>query len=75
VRPLIDVMFDGVSDTVEFQLGQLLGERYVRLQTQLNDASGALDDASADNLRRLRELGEELVAKNEAQLDRLCALL
>jgi hypothetical protein len=34
-----------------------------------------LDDASADNLRRLRQLGEELVAKNEAQLDRLCGLL
>jgi uncharacterized protein len=75
VRPLIDVMFDGVSDTVEFELGQLLGERYVRFQTPLNGASGALDDASADNLRRLRQLGEELVAKNDAQLDRLCALL
>jgi uncharacterized protein len=75
VRPLIDIMFDGVSDTVEFELGQLLGERYVRLQTPLNGASGALDDASADNLHRLRQLGEQLVAENEAQLDRLCSLL
>jgi uncharacterized protein len=75
VRPLIDIMFDGVSDTVEFELGQLLGERYVRLQTPLSGASGAMDDASADNLHRLRQLGEELVAKNQTQLDRLCALL
>ncbi|HZN89192.1 MAG TPA: hypothetical protein VFB44_09465, partial [Thermoleophilaceae bacterium] len=70
-----DIMFDGVSDTVEFELGQLLGERYARLQTPLNGASGAMDDASTDNLHRLRQLGEELVAKNQAQLDRLCALL
>jgi uncharacterized protein len=75
VRPLIDIMFDGVSDTVEFELGQLLGERYVRLQTPLNLASEALDDASDDNLRKLRQQGEELVAQSETQLDRLCSLL
>jgi patatin-like phospholipase/acyl hydrolase len=75
VRPLIDIMFDGVSDTVEFELGQLLGDRYVRLQTPLNLASEALDDASDDNLRKLRQQGDELVAESETQLDRLCSLL
>jgi hypothetical protein len=47
----------------------------VRLQTPLSGAREALDDASADDLRRLRQLGEEVVAKNDAQLDWLCALL
>ena len=45
-RPLIDVLFSGAAETVDFQLGQLLGDRYVRLQERLETASDDLDDAS-----------------------------
>jgi uncharacterized protein len=75
VRPVIDVMFDGVSDTVEFELTQLLGDRYVRLQTKLTKASEALDDASPSNMRRLREQAEELVNEKSSEIDRLCRVL
>jgi predicted acylesterase/phospholipase RssA len=75
VRPVIDVIFDGVSDAVEFELEQLLGERYIRFQADLTKASEALDDASPGNLRRLREQGDELVAQKSAEIDALCAML
>jgi predicted acylesterase/phospholipase RssA len=74
-RPIIDVVFDGVSDTVEFQLGQLLGSRYVRLQAKLTLARPALDDASPANLRNLRRQGEELVAASGDEIERICRLL
>ena len=74
-RPVLDIVFDGVADTIEFEAATLLGERYVRLQTQLGDASDDLDDASESNLAALRGLAERLIADSDAVLDRVCAVL
>jgi uncharacterized protein len=75
-RPLIDVVFDGVADSVDFELEQLLPEgRYVRLQTTLDDASDDLDDASDRNLEALRREGARLVEARGADLDRIAAAL
>jgi hypothetical protein len=69
VRPILDVVFDGVADTVDYQLRHLCMEGgYVRLQTVLDRASDALDDASAANLRLLEEQGRELIAASEETL-------
>jgi hypothetical protein len=72
---IVDVVFDGVSETVDFEAQQLLGDRYVRLQTELAGAGEALDDASAANLAALRHVGEQLVAARAADLDRVAKLL
>jgi patatin-like phospholipase/acyl hydrolase len=74
-RPLLDVMFDGMADTVDFQLGALLETGYVRLQTRLREASDDLDDASPDNLAALRREAEKLIAQRRADIDALCAQL
>jgi patatin-like phospholipase/acyl hydrolase len=74
-RPLIDVVFDGGSDAVDFQLGHLLAERYVRLQTRLEEASDDLDDASAENLAALRREAERLIESQDAEIDAVCARL
>ena len=75
-RPAIDMVFDGVADTIEFQLGQVLPEgRYVRLQTDLVNASDDLDDASPGNLAALRLKGEKLVRDSAEEIDRVCGLL
>jgi patatin-like phospholipase/acyl hydrolase len=74
--PIIDVVFDGVADTTEFELAQLLGPgAYVRLQTELKLASDNLDDASAGNLRNLRLEAERLLREQSADVDRLVAAL
>lgn len=76
VRPLIDVIFDGVSDTVDYELRQLLpADRYLRFQTRLEQAGGELDDASAGNIRALVREGERLVAARAADLDALAQRL
>jgi patatin-like phospholipase/acyl hydrolase len=75
-RPLIDVVFDGVAQTVDFELGSLLGpEHYVRLQTRLTEASDDLDDASDRNLEALRREGARLVEERAADLERIAGLL
>jgi patatin-like phospholipase/acyl hydrolase len=74
-RPALDMVFDGVADTIEFEARTLMGERYVRLQHELELASDDLDDASAPNLAALRAEAERLIAASGAELDRVCAIL
>ncbi|UCG44517.1 MAG: patatin-like phospholipase family protein [candidate division WOR-3 bacterium] len=79
-KPILGVVFDGVSDTVEYQLGQLLPEkngvqRYYRFQTKVSKENSALDNADQDNLRALVLIAEQLVEEHTADIDRLCAQL
>jgi len=74
-RPALDMVFDGVADTIDFEAGTLMGDRYVRLQTELDVASDDLDDASPANLAALRTEADRLIAAAAAELDRVCAIL
>jgi predicted acylesterase/phospholipase RssA len=74
-EPILDVVFDASADAVDTQLDRLIDGAYIRLQTQLTEASGDLDDASAANLAALRREGERLIAEQSAAIDRACELL
>jgi uncharacterized protein len=71
-KPILDVVFDGSADAVDLQLSRLLGDRYVRLQTRLVEASDDFDDASPQNLAALRREAERLIAAHQAELARIC---
>jgi patatin-like phospholipase/acyl hydrolase len=69
-RPILDVVFDGSSDAVDYQLRHVLGdERYWRFQVELTRASDDLDDATPENLGELRGHAEELIAARSDDLD------
>jgi uncharacterized protein len=72
VQPLIDMVFDGVADTIDFEAATLAGSRYQRFQAELRYASDALDDASPANLRRLEGDAERLIAARSADIETLC---
>jgi uncharacterized protein len=74
-RPILDIVFDGVADTIEFEAATLMGDRYMRLQTDLDTASDDFDDASEENLAALRTEAEQLIAASGEKLDRACAIL
>ena len=74
-RPVLDVVFDGTADAVDFQLGALLGAGYVRLQTPLDEASDEFDDVTPENLAALEREAERLIAARDDELDRLCERL
>ena len=74
-RPLLEMVFDGVADTIEFESSRLMGDRYVRLQTVLDLAADDLDDASEENLAALRAEAEQLIAASGEKIDRACAIL
>jgi patatin-like phospholipase/acyl hydrolase len=75
-KPILDVVFDGVSDAVDYQLRHALDEgKYWRLQVELDMASDDLDDASESNLRQLRAQAEQLIADRSADIDAAIAVL
>jgi uncharacterized protein len=75
-RPILDVVFDGSSDAVDYQLSHVLGdERYWRLQVELTRASDDLDDATPENIAELRRHAEELIAARSEDLDAVVAAL
>ena len=76
VRPLLDAVFDGQSDAVDYQLRHALADgRYWRLQVELDLASDDLDDATAGNLKLLRKHAEDLIERESATLDEIAAAL
>jgi patatin-like phospholipase/acyl hydrolase len=76
VRPLIDVVFDGVADTVDYQLREVVDDGdYARFQIELSKANDAMDDASPGNLAALAQHAEELVASSSDALDQVVGRL
>ncbi len=78
-RPILHVIFDGQSDTADYQLQDIPNVRLERFQTDLglgdDDPSDDMDDASAANIRRLEGVGRALVQREDARLRALAATL
>jgi uncharacterized protein len=71
-KPVLDVVLDSVSETVDYQLHQMLPPaNYYRFQTSLQRGSEKLDETNPSHLRDLRLLGEKMVRDNAAALDAL----
>ncbi|HLZ46649.1 MAG TPA: patatin-like phospholipase family protein [Gemmatimonadales bacterium] len=79
-RPILDVVFDGVSDTVDYELDHLLpptggSKRHYRLQAQISADEAAMDDPSAENVARLKQVGRKVIEGNDAELTQLASAL
>ncbi|HEX2926932.1 MAG TPA: CBASS cGAMP-activated phospholipase [Ruminiclostridium sp.] len=78
-KPILGTVFGGVSDTVDYQLSQVLPENmYYRIQASLAQlGSDAMDDASEENIHELKLLGLGLIEEWErnGKLEKLCNLL
>jgi uncharacterized protein len=79
-RPILDTVLDGVSDTVDFQLSQLLPAengtaRYFRIQPELSTTQQAMDNAEAANLKELKTVAERTIQSQSATIDQICRQL
>jgi predicted acylesterase/phospholipase RssA len=79
-RPILDVVFDGVSDTVDYQVKKLCESKegvrsYYRFQTALEIGKDDMDDASPTNIHALKLVGETIVETSGADLEELCETL
>jgi hypothetical protein len=75
-RPLLDIMFDGVSSTTNYELEQLLPEVSLhRFQTSLGTASEEMDNVTPENLLELITAGENTSKRFETQIATVMTLL
>jgi uncharacterized protein len=82
LRPLLNILFDGVSETVDYQMQTLFksancSKQYLRLQADLrnSDVDTAMDNASEKNIEALERAGTKLAADNDAELTAFAKLL
>jgi patatin-like phospholipase/acyl hydrolase len=75
--PIIDVLFDGNTDSVDYIARQLVGDGYFRMQTELLVGLDDLDDVSATNIAALEALAKDYLLRPEttAKLKALATLL
>ncbi len=80
-QPLLNVVFHGVSATVDYHLRHLLPpasdgtKRYYRFQPRLDEGNDDLDDASRTNIRVLKLLAEAIIREHDDDLGDLCQQL
>jgi uncharacterized protein len=79
-QPMLGMVFDGVSDTVDYQLNKIIKPMdkfpmYFRLQVTLSEVKEDLDEASPENIRNLKLLAEDLVRERKNEIELMCEQL
>lgn len=78
--PILDVVMNGVNDTIHYQLQHLLPsiagiKRYYRFQIRLGEMNSQMDNVSPANIRQLKLAGEAMVNENDNDINNLIDLL
>lgn len=80
--PLLNIVFDGQSESVAYQLNQLMTTKgdcrnYYRFQVPLSadDGHDQMDNASPGNIEYLEGLGKILIEQRRESLNQLCEVL
>jgi predicted acylesterase/phospholipase RssA len=78
-QPMLEVVFDGIAQAVEWQMQRLCNNeerlRYRRLQSSLPTASHAMDNATPENIKSLEADAETMLASESETLEEICAML
>ena len=74
IRPVIDIMMSGVSETVDYQLDQIFKSvnatgQYLRINGQMPpEVSPDMDNVKNENLHALKKFGDDLYLQYEARI-------
>lgn len=80
IRPVLDIMMSGVSETVHYQLDKIYdavgaSNQYLRIDPDLQNASPDMDNATEENLIALRDAGQEAAQLHGKKIDAFVKLL
>lgn len=69
--PIISILMHGQADATNWQMRQILGDKFTRLDAPLTEGKGNddMDDASGKNLDRLSKFAAEIIADHSKELD------
>lgn len=70
IKPLLHVMFASSLDAVNYQLDQVIGDKYIRIQSQLKVASPDMDNITSRNIKSLQQEANEMIEDNQELMDK-----
>ncbi|QJT94917.1 patatin-like phospholipase family protein [Wolbachia endosymbiont of Diaphorina citri] len=72
IKPLLSVMFASGLDCVNYQMNQVIGNRYVRIQSQLKLASADMDNITSKNIKFLQQEANAMIEDNQKVIEKFC---
>uniref|UniRef100_A0A3B0JD33 PNPLA domain-containing protein n=1 Tax=Wolbachia endosymbiont of Aleurodicus dispersus TaxID=1288877 RepID=A0A3B0JD33_9RICK len=69
VKPLLNVMFASGLDCVDYQLEQVIDNKYMRIQSQLKVASAEMDDITSQNIKCLQQEARAMIESHQKVID------
>ncbi|MFP3031708.1 MAG: patatin-like phospholipase family protein, partial [Wolbachia sp.] len=75
IKPLLNVMFASNLDAVNYQLNQVIADKYIRIQSQLKIASPDMDNITSKNIKSLQEEANAMIEGNQKVIDKFCDIV
>ncbi|MCA7010871.1 patatin-like phospholipase family protein [Wolbachia endosymbiont of Tribolium confusum] len=72
IKPLLHVMFASSLDAVNYQLDQVIGSKYLRIQSQLKIASPDMDNITSKNIKSLQQEAKATIEENQKVINKFC---
>jgi uncharacterized protein len=73
-RHIVPVLMDSVSEAVDYELEQMPGCTYHRLQLRgLSQAAADMDNVTPENIANLQSIAKNYVATHSTDIDKACA--
>ncbi len=73
---ILNVMMDGQDKVVDYHLKNTFSDRrYFRFNPELTPGTEALDNASKDNINKLKDIAHNLIKTESQRIDELCNIL
>jgi len=81
LRPILDILMQGVSETVDYQMNYVLppdsdgSKHYIRINPDIPEENSEMSDVSEKNIRGLQAVAQRAVQENSALIDEVCRML
>ncbi|MFP3021923.1 MAG: patatin, partial [Wolbachia sp.] len=73
--PLLNVMFASGLDCVDYQLEQVIDDKYIRIQSQLKIASPDMDNITSKNIKSLQQEAKAMIEDNQKVIEKFCDVI
>ncbi len=68
-------MFASGLDCVDYQLEQVIDDKYIRIQSQLKVASTEMDNITLKNIKSLQQEANAMIEDNQELVDKFCNIV
>jgi patatin-like phospholipase/acyl hydrolase len=81
LRPILDILMQGVSETVDYQMNYVLppdpdgSKHYIRINPTIPEENSEMSDVSERNIQGLKAIAQKAIEENEDLIEETCRML